>query len=334
MKLSIKDRIKKQRSKESSVPARRPGEVRKKKLPKYRTFRLNKPIRGKKYKPLPSSWALWKVALSTVWRHKKTIGIFLVVYGILYFIFVRGLSDGIDLGALKTQVKETLGISLTGTISSITLFGVLLTTSNGTTNETAAIYQIILLGVGSLAFIWLLRQLTAQGTPMKVRVRDGFYRGMQPMIPFMLVCLVLLLELVPMMAASYIFNTVQSNSLLTSGVELFSVGIVVVMLTILSLYLLSGSIAALYIVTLPGAEPINSIRASHELLRMHRWSVIRKLLILAFFILASAALIFIPLLLLLPSGLEWIAQYTFFACSILTFAVAHSYLYTLYRSLL
>ena len=60
----------------------------------------------------------------------------------------------------------------------------------------------------------------------------------------------------------------------------------------------------------------------------------RKLIALIVFLLASAAILIIPLLMILPEGYEYIAEYGFFAYLLISFSIAHTYLYMLYKSLL
>jgi hypothetical protein len=304
--------------------------VRKKQLPKYQSFKLQKKIKINNYKPLPSAWSLWKSSLALFWKNKKVISLFLLVYVILYIIFVRGLSGGLNLSELRDALRDEG--STTGLLTGATLFGVLVSNIGTTTSETASIYQSILLIVGSLAFIWLLRQLSGAKTG-KVRIRDAFYRGMQPLVPFIIVLFVIALEFIPLSIGGFILNVVLSNSLAV-GSELFGIYVISILFVILTLYLVSGSIAALYIVTLPDMEPVRAIRASHQVLLMHRWSVIRKFVLLVIFLLAVGILIFTPLLLIVPSSWIWVNEYIFLAGGLAGFAIFHIYMYNLYKSLL
>jgi hypothetical protein len=304
--------------------------VRKKQLPKYQSFKLQKKIKINNYKPLPSAWSLWKSSLALFWKNKKVISLFLLVYVILYIIFVRGLSGGLNLSELRDALRDEG--STTGLLTGATLFGVLVSNIGTTTSETASIYQSILLIVGSLAFIWLLRQLSGAKTG-KVRIRDAFYRGMQPLVPFIIVLFVIALEFIPLSIGGFILNVVLSNSLAV-GSELFGIYVISILFVILTLYLVSGSIAALYIVTLPDMEPVRAIRASHQVLLMHRWSVIRKFVLLVIFLLAVGILIFTPLLLIVPSSWIWVSEYIFLAGGLAGFAIFHIYMYNLYKSLL
>jgi hypothetical protein len=145
--------------------------------------------------------------------------------------------------------------------------------------------------------------------------------------------LVIALEFIPLSIGGFILNVVLSNSLAV-GSELFGIYVISILFVILTLYLVSGSIAALYIVTLPDMEPVRAIRASHQVLLMHRWSVIRKFVLLVIFLLAVGILIFTPLLLIVPSSWIWVNEYIFLAGGLAGFAIFHIYMYNLYKSLL
>lgn len=313
---------------------RAPGEKRQKKKPRYRSLRLQRKIRPSKYKPLPNFWRLWQESLRTFRTHKKPILIFVLVYGLFYLLFVRGLSSGISIGDVKTTLQDLGGKSVGHWVVGASLFGLLLTTANATNSQSAATYQVILVIMGSLALVWLLRRLSEAKSSDEVSVKQAFYQGMQPIVPFLGVVVVLALELIPFAIAAYLFNTVIINGLASSALEMAIFALVTFLMMLLSLYLLCGSIAAIYIVTLPGAPPINSIRVSHRLLSIHRWSVLRKVVLMCLSVALVAAIIFIPLLILIPASWSWIAEYVFFACSVLAFTIIHIYLFTLYRSLL
>jgi len=215
---------------------------------------------------------------------------------------------------------------------SLVFFGLLVGSSNAVSSDVAAAYQSVLFIVGSLAFIWLLRALYTNKKE-SIRVRDGFYLGMQPFVTVIIVLFVLALQTIPMSIGGYLL----SMGLSTPGISLVEVFIFIILaalISLVSLYLISGTWAAIYIVTLPGAEPWKSIKASNKLLSVHRWQVMRKLLALVMFLFLSAALLIIPLLMVLPDGYESIAEYGFFAYLLLSFSIAHIYLYSLYKSLL
>jgi hypothetical protein len=94
--------------------------------------------------------------------------------------------------------------------------------------------------------------------------------------------------------------------------------------------MVSSSIFALYIVTLPDVTPMQALRSARELVRYRRWSIARKVLFLPVSLLVIAAVIMVPVILLVTPASEWV----FFILSMLSIAVIHSYMYSLYRELL
>ena len=305
--------------------------VRKKKKPEYQSFQLRKRIKPTSFKPLPSSWNLWKTSLRFLRNNWKKVGLFLAVYMLLYVIFVRGLGSAIDFTNVKDNLSNN-GQSADGIIKSFIFFGVLVGASNAVSSDVAAAYQSMLFITGSLAFIWLIRALHTKKSN-NVRVRDSYYLGMQPLVPVLIVLLVLALETLPLSLGGYLLSMALSSGV-ASSIEVGVFIILAALISLVSLYLISGTWAAIYIVTLPGAEPWKSIKASNSLISVHRWHVMRRLLALVVFLLATSALLIIPLLMVLPSGYEYIAEYGFFVYLIIGFSVAHTYLYTLYKSFL
>lgn len=305
--------------------------IRKKKKPAYKSFRLRQRIKPAKFKPVPTSWALWKESLSFVKLHWKKVTLFLLVYMSLYIVFVRGLGSAIDFANVRENLSEN-GESVNGLIRSLIFFGVLVSASNAVSSDVAAAYQSILFVVGSLAFIWLLRLLHTKNYK-DVRVKDGFYKGMQPLVQFIIVLVIIGLETIPLTIAAYFLNT----ALATPSVTIVETGIFVflaALISMISLYLLSGTWPAIYIVTLPGAEPWKSIKTANSLISVSRWYVMRRLFGLAFLLFFTAVLLVVPLLMVLPDGYEFIAEAGFFIYLLASFSLAHTSLYKLYKSLL
>lgn len=305
--------------------------ARKKKDPKYNSFKLRKRIKPNTFKPLPGSWKLWKSSLAFLRTNWKKVGLFLVIYMALYVTFVRGLGSAIDFDNVKNNLDSN-GQSASGIMKSIIFFGVLVSASNAVSSDVAAAYQSIIFIIGSLAFIWLLRALHSK-EKNKVRVRDSFYLGIHPLVPVLLVLLVIAAETIPLSIGGYLLSLALSSGV-ASLLEATIFIILAALFTLVSLYLISGTWAALYIVSLPGAQPWKSIKASNKLISVHRWSVMRRLVALVVFLFVTAGLLTIPLLMLLPDGFEYIAEYGFFLYILVGFTIAHTYLYKLYKSLL
>lgn len=295
------------------------------KLPKYNSLRLQR--RVKHPTKLPNAWRLTRAAALTLWRHKGLfIGITLV-YGLLNVILAQGLSGGTDVSTLKHTLNQVFTGHLGGLASGLSIFVVLVGSAGNSSSPTAGAYQLFLALVASLAIIWALRQVLAG---VKVRLRDSYYRGMYPLIPFILVLLVIGLQLVPLLIGSTVYGLVINNGIAVLFVEKLVWALLYGLLALLSLYMVSSSLFALYIVTLPDMTPIKALRSARELVRYRRWTCLRKILCLPLVLLIVAALIMLPIIIWLTPLARWV----FFLLTMFSLVGVHAYMYTLYRELL
>jgi hypothetical protein len=302
-------------------PAKEPRTL---KTGKYKSFKLQKPIKTGDAQ-IPGAFKLMRGALSVL-RHnwKPFLGI-VVIYGVLNLLLVQSFNaSGI------TQTKDTLDATNTGRfgslLSSTMLFMYMASSSGNVTNTTAGAYQLVLTLVTSLALIWTLRQVYAD---KKVRIRDGFYWGMYPLIPFMLVLLAAAVQLLPVVVGGFVYNLVNTG-IAATGVEVVLWGVAFAIFVLITLYMLSSSIFALYIVCLPEVQPMEALRSARELVRYRRWTIMRKLLFLPIFLLITGALLIVPLIYIAAP----LASITFLLTSMFGLPIIHSYIYRLYRELL
>ncbi len=283
---------------------------------------VEKPLPGR----LPSAFKIARQSLDTIWSNRKLFGGMCLVYLVLNVIFVRGFSSGADLTELKTVLADDQQ-GLGHLVSGLALFGVLLTSSGNATGQTAGAYQSFVLVIVSLALVWALRMVRS-GEP--IRMRDAFYKGMYPLIPFLLVLFVIVLALLPLVIGATFYSIVVSNGVASSLVEQAIFALLFFGLALISLYLISSTIIALYIAALPDMTPLKALRSARQLVKGRRWSVIRKQLFLPLVLLVSGVVIMLPFLLLLTPLAPWV----FFGLTAVAVVLVHTYLYTLYRELL
>jgi hypothetical protein len=271
---------------------------------------------------LPSSWALLKQSVRVLGRNKKILGGVLLVYGILQIILVQGILVN-DFPDIKNAVDESIG-GLAGA-------GAILTYMIGSAGQVntaeASVYQLMLFIICSLAFIWALRQVIAQ---KKIRIRDAFYKGMYPLIPFVLVLLVIGLQTIPVLLGTWLYSVVVSNGIASSAIAQAFWLFIFLMSALLSMYMICSSLFALYVATLPDMAPMRALKSARELVRYRRWSVIRKIIILVIALVVVVAIIMVPIIVLVAA----IAPIAFYILSIFIMGFSHTYMYTIYRELL
>lgn len=308
-----------------TVPAKAAPKLRKLKQAEYKSFKLQKrikhPIR------LPNVYHLTKASAQLLWQYKKLFAGITLTYGLLNLILVQGIAGSTDLSELKDTLDEVFTGNFAGLASGLGVFAVLVTSAGNTSSETAGAYQFFLALIGSLAMIWALRQVMAGA---KLRIRDAFYRGMYPLVPFVLVLLVIGLQLIPLLIGSTLYTTIVTNGIAVYMIEKVLWALLYGLLALLSFYMLSSSLFALYIVTLPDMTPMKALRSARELVRFRRWTVLRKIIALPIILLVVAAIIMVPIIVWLTP----LAQWVFFLLTMSSLLAVHTYLYNLYRELL
>lgn len=312
-------------SKKAATEAEIRVEPRRLKPSKYRTFKLRGRI--KRRVKLPNVWQLTRQSALTLWRHKKLFVGITLIYGLLNVLLAQGLSGGSDISTLKQVLNQAFTGHFAGLASGFSVFIVLVGSAGNNTSPTAGAYQFFLALIASLALIWALRQVLAGSN---IRIRDAYYRGTYPLVPFVLVLAVVGLQLIPLLIGSSLYSLVTSNGIAVYFVEKFLWGLLYLLLALLSLYMISSSLFALYIVTLPDMTPMKALRSARQLVRYRRWVVLRKIICLPVILLVVAAIIMLPIIIWLTP----LAQWVFFLLTMFSLAAVHSYMYTLYRELL
>jgi hypothetical protein len=303
----------------------KPG-ARARQKPNYKSFRLHKRIKHGGPK-LPSWWHLLNKSWALMKANKKAIVIFVLVYGLLNVILVRGFSSPVDIDTLQDSFGEILGEESAGIASGFTAFGLLLNASTQGSSEIAQVYQTFLLIFASLALIWLYRQQQAGN---KVTMKMAFYRGMYPLVPFILVLAVISLQLIPALIGNFLFTTVISGGLAVSGLEQTMWLLFFISTLLLSLYMISSSAIALYVVTLPEMTPMLALRQARELVRYRRFSLLIRAVAIILVVFALLFIIVLPVIFIAPTLAEWM----FFAITVLGIPLVHGYMFSLYRELL
>jgi hypothetical protein len=303
------------------------SETRKLKVSKFRRHKLRPVIKSSR-KPIPSSYKMMKDNFKHILKHKKIFFGISFIYFLASIVLVTGVFGTADYSELKRALNELFS-GVWGQIGvGFTLFGSLLTGgASSASSESGGVYQMILLVVISIVIIWSLRQTYSKS---KITIKDSFYKSMTPLIPFILVIFAIGIQLIPLIAATTIYSTVIAQSIATTVLEKSLWIVLVIALISVSFYLITSSIFALYIVTLPDVTPMQALRTARELIRYRRWTVMRKVLFLPLTLLVLGALIMVPILLFAT----FVAQWIFIFLTMAGLVIAHGYMYRLYRDLM
>jgi hypothetical protein len=296
------------------------------KVPTYKSFKLQKKVKRELPQQIPGAFKIFRGSLKVLKTNWKLFVGIAAVYAVLNLALVSGFS-AVNLADAKQSFSDAVSGQISQLATGLSLFVYLLGNSSATSTPTANVYQIVLGLIVSLAVLWALRQVHANNKP---RVRDTFYQGMYPLVPFVLVLLVIGLEIVPLAGGAFLYNLVVSNGIAATAVEQAMWLLLFLVLAMATIYMLCSTIFALYIVTLPDMTPMAAMRSARQLVLHRRWTVVRKVLFLPVALVVLTGIIVTPLIMFLTPIAPWV----FFALSMFLLPIIHSYLYSLYRSML
>ena len=287
---------------------------------KIKTTKAKEP----KIKKLPGIIGLIKLALRPIKLNRNLfLGFILLQFG-LNIIFVIGVDSIYDFPSIKQDAQENLEGSAASYNQSFALLNYVLAIGSNGANSS---YQFFIILISSLAVIWAIRQVLAK---QKITLKQSFYEGVYPLVPFFLVFLVIGLQLIPLLAGNFLLATVIANNLAVSALEQIFWWAVFILLALVSLYMVVSSIFALYIATLPDMTPLKALKSARGLVRGRRFSIGVRLLILPILTLLLYIIVLIPLINFLP--ILVVPIFALLGGFALFFV--HSYIYNLYRELL
>ncbi len=296
------------------------------KQPIYKSFRLQKKIKPPAKKPLPGIVRLCRSALVPLKSNKKLFFGIIFIHFVFIMIFVSGIASSLNFVAAKDSLQQAFGGTLDNYTSVVALLSYALS-SGGGGNTASANYQIFISLVVSLAVIWSIRQVLAGE---KIIIRQAFYLGMYPLIPFMAVLLIIGLQLIPALIGNLLLTIVLSGGLAVTLLEKALFWLIFILLSLLSLYMLVSSIFGLYISTLPDMTPLKALRSARSLVLHRRLRVALRLVGLPLVMMIFYAVVLVPLIFIFPLAVVPV----FLLLNSFSLFFINSYLYNLYRELL
>lgn len=275
--------------------------------------------------PVVGSFRLTWQTLKTIASHWKVLGGIVLVYLILNIVFSSGISDiNTSFSNIKDNLQTSGGHGLWRAAGG---FATLVGTSGASGSTTGSALQGVLFIIASLTIIWALRHLLSG---QRIFVKQAYYSGMTPLIPFLLVIVVMIIQLLPVTVGGTVLAAVSSSVFSDSGVATAVTAIFFALLAAWSIYMVSATVFAVYIVTLPDMQPRQALRSARDLVRFRRLSVICRVLFMPIFVFIVMAVIIVPLILYASAAVPWV----FYILSMMAILFAHTYLYSLYRGLL
>ena len=295
---------------------------------------------------LPSLTSQASAAFKMFFKFWKIFLPLLLIFVGLYIFLIGAMSEN-TLADVKANVEQTNKDVADGKIGTVgkaglTLLGIISTGGLTTMNDAQIVIAVLLFTIIWLVTIYLARHLLAGH--QEIKMRDGFYSALSPLVSTLVVGLIIFLEAVPIMLTIIVFQVALTTEFLTTPFYALLFFMFAALMITLSLYLLSSSFFAIIVVSAPGLYPLTAVRMAKNLIMGRRL----RFLIRVFYLVIIVALLYLLLLMpaiildgVLKAQFAWLAEskIPFVAIIQLTITVfifiyLSIYFYLFYRALL
>jgi len=268
----------------------------------------------------------------------------LLIMTVANIILVGLMSEStyVQFQSVLEETNENLADGKLGNFAKAGLLLVSTVTSGGLSSglsESQQIFAVIIFLLIWLITIYLLRHILAGH---KVKLKDGFYNALTPLISTFVVLVVAFVQAIPILLVIITYSAAVSTDFLSTPFYALIYFIFASLMLILSGYLLSSSLVALVAVTAPGLYPLAALRTASDLMASRRIRFIIRLLYLVFVLALTWVIIMMPIITLdlwLKSFVSWlegwpVIPFFLLLMSCFSFIYISTYLYMFYRRML
>ena len=246
---------------------------------------------------LPSLTSQASAAFKMFFKFWKIFLPLLLIFVGLYIFLIGAMSEN-TLADVKANVEQTNKDVADGKIGTVgkaglTLLGIISTGGLTTMNDAQIVIAVLLFAIIWLVTIYLARHLLAGH--QEIKMRDGFYSALSPLVSTLVVGLIIFLEAVPIMLTIIVFQVALTTEFLSTPFYALLFFMFAALMITLSFYLLSSSFFAIIVVSAPGLYPLTAVRMAKNLIMGRRL----RFLIRVFYLVIIVALLY--LLLLMPA---------------------------------
>lgn len=268
----------------------------------------------------------------------------LLIIVVLLNVFFVGLMSESNYVQFQDILDDTSEQVAGGNIGSVAKAGLILVSTistgglSGESSEAAVTFGVLIFLIIWLTTIFLLRHLMAGH---KVKLRDGLYNAMTPLISTFLVFVVVLFQCIPIFLLIIAYSAAVQTEFLSTPFYALVFFVFAAIMILISVYLLSSSLMAFVAVSAPGLYPMRALNAASEMMMGRRVRLILRLIALILALGIVWVVVMMPLILfdMWMKSFEWTEGIPFIPICLTTMTCFTSiyvttYLYLYYRWLL
>lgn len=275
-----------------------------------------------------------------IFKHWRTFFPFIILMTVLYVVLVGLMSED-----FYQELQAAIDASNEAPLGNFAKSGLLLLSTITTggldtgKDDIGFLFTVILFLIMWLVTIYLLRKWYAGA---KLKLRDGLYNALTPLLSTLLVFIVIFVQCLPAMLVAITFSAAQVTGFLATPFYALIYFIFAAAMFMITGYLLSSSLIALIAVTVPGVYPMAALTTASDLMASRRLKLIVRVLYLLLVIVLIYLITMLPIILIdlwLKGLWAWIANipivpFCLLVVTCFVFIYATVYLYRYYRWLL
>lgn len=167
---------------------------------------------------LPSLTSQASAAFKMFFKFWKIFLPLLLIFVGLYIFLIGAMSEN-TLADVKANVEQTNKDVADGKIGTVgkaglTLLGIISTGGLTTMNDAQVVIAVLLFTIIWLVTIYLARHLLAGH--QEIKMRDGFYSALSPLVSTLVVGLIIFLEAIPIMLTIIVFQVALTTEFLST----------------------------------------------------------------------------------------------------------------------
>ena len=278
-----------------------------------------------------------------IFKNWKLFLPFLIIVVVLNALFV-GIMNEANYVQFQDILDETSEQASGGDIGSVAKAGLLLMSTvstgglSGESSEAAVVFGVLIFLIIWLVTIFLLRHIMAGH---KVKLRDGLYNAMTPLISTFVVFIVVLFQCIPIFLLIIAYSAAVQTEFLSTPFYALVFFVFAVVMILISGYLLSSSLMAFVAVSAPGLYPMRALSAASEMMMGRRVKLILRIIALIMGLAVRWVVVMLPLILfdMWMKTFEWTEGIPFVPICLtimtcFTYIYVTTYLYIYYRWML
>ena len=267
----------------------------------------------------------------------------LLIVVVVSILFVGLMSEATyqQFQEVLDQTSADYGVEELGSVMKAGLLLISTVTTGGLSGgagEAASVFGVIIFLVIWLTTIFLLRHILAKH---KVKLRDGLYNAMTPLISTLAIFVIALIQCIPLFFLVVVGAAAVKTEFLATPFYALVFFIFAALMVILSGYLLSSTLMGMVAVTAPGMYPMRAMHAASDLMMGRRIKFVIRLIALLIAVAIVWVIVMLPLILfdLFMKQFEWTTEVPFVPICLLimscfTGIYCTTYLYLYYRWML